>query len=82
MRAAAEAAGRSGRPWVLDPVAVSASDFRMEACLGLLELRPAVIRGNASEILGLASARRIRDSKVSNFRLISSSSSFNFDSTI
>uniref|UniRef100_A0A0E0JIT7 Hydroxyethylthiazole kinase n=1 Tax=Oryza punctata TaxID=4537 RepID=A0A0E0JIT7_ORYPU len=51
MRAAASA----GRPWVLDPVAVAASEFRMEACLSLLALRPAVVRGNASEILALAS---------------------------
>lgn len=51
MRAAASA----GRPWVLDPVAAAASDFRMEACLSLLALRPAVVRGNASEILALAS---------------------------
>ncbi|KAM3335508.1 hypothetical protein ACQJBY_029787 [Aegilops geniculata] len=52
MRAAASA----GRPWVLDPVAVAASSFRMEACLELLALRPAVVRGNASEILALASS--------------------------
>ncbi|XP_051217078.1 hydroxyethylthiazole kinase [Lolium perenne] len=51
MRAAASA----GRPWVFDPVAVAASGFRMEACLSLLALRPAVVRGNASEILALAS---------------------------
>ncbi|KAF0919841.1 hypothetical protein E2562_031697 [Oryza meyeriana var. granulata] len=51
MRAAASA----GRPWVLDPVAAAASEFRMEACLSLLALRPAVVRGNASEILALAS---------------------------
>uniref|UniRef100_I1NN20 hydroxyethylthiazole kinase n=1 Tax=Oryza glaberrima TaxID=4538 RepID=I1NN20_ORYGL len=51
MRAAASA----GRPWVLDPVAAGASEFRMEACLSLLALRPAVVRGNASEILALAS---------------------------
>ncbi|XP_062210601.1 hydroxyethylthiazole kinase [Phragmites australis] len=50
MRAAASA----GRPWVLDPVAAAASGFRMEACLSLLALRPAVVRGNASEILALA----------------------------
>ncbi|CAO2173707.1 unnamed protein product [Urochloa humidicola] len=50
MRAAASAS----RPWVLDPVAAAASGFRMEACLELLELRPAVVRGNASEILALA----------------------------
>ena len=50
MRAAASA----GRPWVLDLVAAAASGFRMEACLELLALRPAVVRGNASEILALA----------------------------
>lgn len=52
MRAAASA----GRPWVFDPVAAAASGFRMEACLSLLALRPAVVRGNASEILALASS--------------------------
>jgi hydroxyethylthiazole kinase len=51
MRAAASA----GRPWVLDPVAAAASGFRMKACLELLSLCPAVVRGNASEILALAS---------------------------
>ncbi|XP_058101321.1 hydroxyethylthiazole kinase [Magnolia sinica] len=56
MKAAASLAVRSGKPWVLDPVAVSASDFRMKACLELVELRPTVIRGNASEIIALSSA--------------------------
>lgn len=64
MQAAAAAASRAGRPWVLDPVAVSASDFRMEACLGLVALGPTVIRGNPSEIIALSSACRARDSKV------------------
>ncbi|KAK8963356.1 hypothetical protein KSP40_PGU018112 [Platanthera guangdongensis] len=64
MRAAAAAAAEAGRPWVLDPVAVSASDYRMEACIGLLELRPAAIRGNASEILGLVSSSRFGKNKV------------------
>ncbi|KAG8052318.1 hypothetical protein GUJ93_ZPchr0001g29913 [Zizania palustris] len=49
------AAASACRPWVLDPVAAAASEFRMEACLSLLALRPAVVRGNASEILALAS---------------------------
>ncbi|VAH84712.1 unnamed protein product [Triticum turgidum subsp. durum] len=52
MRAAASA----GRPWVLDPVAAAASGFRMESCLELLVLRPAVVRGNTSEILALAAS--------------------------
>ncbi|CAA6662564.1 unnamed protein product [Spirodela intermedia] len=63
MMAAAAAAARSGRPWVLDPVAVSASDFRLNACLQLLLLRPAVIRGNASEIIGISNASRVQGSK-------------------
>lgn len=63
MRAAASAAVNASRPWILDPVAVSASDFRMDACLGLVALRPAVIRGNPSEILALSSACRFSDSK-------------------
>ncbi|OAY82255.1 Hydroxyethylthiazole kinase [Ananas comosus] len=63
MRAAAAAAADAGRPWVLDPVAASASEFRMDACLGLLALRPTVVRGNPSEIIALASASRIRDAK-------------------
>ncbi|KAJ0966571.1 hypothetical protein J5N97_023488 [Dioscorea zingiberensis] len=63
MRAAASAAVGAGRPWVLDPVAVSASDFRMDACLGLVALRPTVIRGNPSEILALSSACRFSDSR-------------------
>ncbi|WOK94925.1 hydroxyethylthiazole kinase [Canna indica] len=63
MRAAAAAAFRAGRPWVLDPVAVSASEFRMEACLGLMALRPTVIRGNPSEIIALSSASRVQGSK-------------------
>jgi len=43
-----------GRPWVLDPVGVGATRFRQDLCARLLVLSPAVIRGNASEILALA----------------------------
>ncbi|KAJ4956220.1 hypothetical protein NE237_013003 [Protea cynaroides] len=56
MKSAASLATQLGKPWVLDPVAVSASDFRMKACLELIELKPTVIRGNASEILALSNA--------------------------
>ena len=56
MEAAAVSAAAHGRPWVLDPVAVFASPYRSEACARLVALKPAVIRGNASEILGLAGA--------------------------
>lgn len=54
MRAAVLAANAAGVPWVLDPVAVGVLTYRREACRELLPLRPAAIRGNASEILTLA----------------------------
>lgn len=54
MRAAVEQAQQVKTPWTLDPVAVGALDFRRRFCLDILALRPAAIRGNASEILALA----------------------------
>lgn len=56
MLAAAEAAQARGLPWVLDPVAAGATDFRRQACAALVARQPGVIRGNASEILALAGA--------------------------
>lgn len=53
---AADAAGRAGRPWVLDPVAVGVLPFRTHFSTELLALRPKIIRGNASEILALSGA--------------------------
>ncbi|RBL79853.1 hydroxyethylthiazole kinase [Streptomyces cavourensis] len=50
----AAAAADAGTPWVLDPVAHHATAFRRDAVQRLLALRPAVIRGNASEIIALA----------------------------
>ena len=55
-RAAASAAHEAGTPWVLDPVAVGALPVRTALARDLLALSPAAIRGNASEILGLAGA--------------------------
>ncbi len=54
MRAAVEQAQQVKTPWTLDPVAVGVLDFRRRFCLDILALRPAAIRGNASEILALA----------------------------
>ena len=54
MRLAAKAAGAAGTPWVLDPVAVGALAFRTALAGELVELRPSVVRGNASEVLALA----------------------------
>jgi len=56
MRAAVESAGRAGTPWVLDPVAVGALGFRTRLAAELVTRGPAVVRGNASEILSLAGA--------------------------
>ncbi|AQP45404.1 hydroxyethylthiazole kinase [Tessaracoccus flavus] len=56
MRLAAAAAEREGTPWVLDPVAVGALPVRTQLARDLLAHRPAAIRANASEILGLAGA--------------------------
>lgn len=54
MLVAAAAARESGTPWVLDPVAVGALRFRTQVAAELLEHRPAIVRGNASEILALS----------------------------
>ncbi|KAK7279137.1 hypothetical protein RJT34_24182 [Clitoria ternatea] len=56
MNTAAQLCSSLSIPWVLDPVAVSASPFRLNACLELVRLRPNVIRGNASEIIALSLA--------------------------
>src|SRR4051812_49870001 len=54
MEGAVSAATDHGTPWVLDPVAAGALEWRTKVALDLLALgRPAVIRGNASEVLAL-----------------------------
>ena len=58
MEAAARTANELGTPWVLDPVAVGATAYRRETVTALLEHRPTVIRGNASEILAIATQTR------------------------
>jgi hydroxyethylthiazole kinase len=50
----AASANEVGIPWVLDPVAHHATAFRRDAVRRLLDLRPTIIRGNASEIIALA----------------------------
>lgn len=55
MLTAAKAARAAGVPWVLDPVAAGVLRFRTEFCHKLIdEAPPAMIRGNASEIMALA----------------------------
>lgn len=58
MRAAVTAAADAGTPWVLDPVAAGALGWRTAVAHELLGLaRPAVVRGNASEVLALGGGR-------------------------
>ncbi len=55
MRGAVASAADSGTPWVLDPVAAGGLAWRTTLASELLALgRPAIIRGNASEVLALA----------------------------
>ncbi|HEU0016557.1 MAG TPA: hydroxyethylthiazole kinase [Longimicrobium sp.] len=54
MELAARRAVALGKPWVLDPVGAGATPYRTRVAGELARLRPAVIRGNASEILALA----------------------------
>ncbi|MDO9379750.1 MAG: hydroxyethylthiazole kinase [Nocardioidaceae bacterium] len=54
MTDAASVAHDRGTPWVLDPVAVGATAYRRETVAALMEHRPTVVRGNASEVLAIA----------------------------
>lgn len=54
MRLATQRAQQEGRPWLLDPVAVGALGYRTRLAADLVEHGPAIIRGNASEIVALA----------------------------
>jgi hydroxyethylthiazole kinase len=56
MRLAAKRAGVLKKPWVLDPVGCGATPYRTRVAAELAALGPAIIRGNASEILSLAGA--------------------------
>lgn len=55
-RLAAASAHAAATPWVLDPVAVGVLPVRTQLAFDLLEHKPTVIRGNASEIAALAGA--------------------------
>lgn len=53
---AVNSANAAGTPWVLDPVAIGALTVRTETARNIVQLRPTIIRGNASEIIALAGA--------------------------
>ena len=54
MRRAIDSANRARKPWVLDPVAVGPLTTRTRFAREILQHRPTLIRGNASEIIALA----------------------------
>lgn len=54
MRLALDTAREAGKPSVLDPVGAGASHYRNRVLVDLMERRPSLIRGNASEIMSLA----------------------------
>ncbi|MEH6472633.1 MAG: hydroxyethylthiazole kinase [Halopseudomonas sp.] len=51
---AIDTAADYNKPWILDPVSVHASASRRSFTIGLLDKKPAVIRGNYAEIHALA----------------------------
>ena len=58
MHLAVAGAKLAGTPWVLDPVAAGALRWRTSLARQLMrEARPAIVRGNASEILALAGGK-------------------------
>jgi hydroxyethylthiazole kinase len=53
MLEAVAAANDEGTPWVLDPVAIGSLPVRTPLSHTLRELRPSIVRGNASEIIAV-----------------------------
>ena len=53
---AAKTANETNTPWVLDPVACGALEYRTNVVTELINYKPSIIRGNASEILAVAGA--------------------------
>ena len=64
MAKAAAAAAKRGLPWVLDPVGVGATGFRNETVVTLMQSKPTVVRGNASEIMAVAGILGVSASKA------------------
>jgi hydroxyethylthiazole kinase len=64
MRGAVARATADRKPWVLDPVGCGATPYRTQVAAKLAGLRPAIIRGNASEIMSLAGAADARPKGV------------------
>lgn len=59
--AATAKAAELGRSWVLDPVGIGIGALRGQLLAGMIGRKPAIIRGNASEILALATLWGLSD---------------------
>jgi len=59
MLLSADAANKYKKPWSLDPVGCGATPHRNAVCAQVMEKRPTVVRGNASEIMALASVCKL-----------------------
>ena len=64
MLIAATEANHNNKPWILDPVGAGATPYRDEVLSRLIELKPAAIRGNASEIQALAKLNKTQTKGV------------------
>jgi hydroxyethylthiazole kinase len=62
----------TGKPWVLDPVAVGIGTLRTELLKRFKSYKPSVIRGNASEIMALAGLWELYGSGESKVRGVDS----------
>lgn len=64
MEMAAKYAFSTGKPWVLDPVGAGATPYRDEVLKQLMQWKPTVIKGNASEIIALTNRNNIPNKGV------------------
>lgn len=68
----------TGKPWVLDPVAIGIGSLRTQLLRQFREYKPSIIRGNASEIIALAGLWELDGgTDVSNVRGVDSTDSVN-----
>jgi hydroxyethylthiazole kinase len=64
MLLAAQTAHSLGKPWVLDPVGAGVTELRNSTIQRLLEFKPTLIRGNASEIAAVSTSQGIKSKGV------------------
>jgi len=68
MERAITAAQGAGKPWVFDPVGVGATTYRTAVAKRFTDMKPTVLRGNASEIMTLAGVGGIASKGVDSTR--------------